>query len=72
MQEVTFPMRVLACLGVKALVATNASGGVNLDFRPGTIAAITDHINFMGIQPARRRTTTPNGASASPDMTEAL
>ena len=51
MQEVTFPMRVLACLGVRALVATNASGGVNTDFRPGTIAAITDHINFMGVNP---------------------
>ena len=55
MQEVTFPMRVLACLGVRALVATNASGGVNTDFRPGTIAAITDHINFMGVNPLDKK-----------------
>ena len=70
MQEVTFPMRVLACLGVKALVATNASGGVNLDFRPGTIAAITDHINFMGINPLAGVNNDKWGVRF-PDMTEA-
>ncbi len=70
MQEVTFPMRVLASLGVRALVATNASGGVNLDFRPGTIAAITDHINFMGVNPLAGVNHDEWGVRF-PDMTEA-
>ena len=70
MQEVTFPMRVLACLGVRALVATNASGGVNTDFRPGTIAAITDHINFMGVNPLAGVNNDKWGVRF-PDMTEA-
>ncbi len=70
MQEVTFPTRVLACLGVKALVATNASGGVNLGFSPGTIAAITDHINFMGVNPLAGVNNDKWG-ERFPDMTEA-
>ncbi|WP_300261547.1 purine-nucleoside phosphorylase [uncultured Cloacibacillus sp.] len=70
MQEVTFPMRVLACLGVRALVATNASGGVNTDFRPGTIVAITDHINFMGVNPLAGVNNDKWGVRF-PDMTEA-
>lgn len=51
MAEVTFPIRVLGSLGIKALVATNASGAVNPDIRPGSVAAIVDHINFMGTNP---------------------
>jgi purine-nucleoside phosphorylase len=51
MEEVTFPARVLGELGVGALVATNASGGVNLGYRPGDLAAIYDHINYMGTNP---------------------
>ncbi|WP_279010150.1 purine-nucleoside phosphorylase [Synergistes jonesii] len=51
MEEVTFPVRVLGQLGIKAFVATNASGAVNTDIRPGSIIAIEDHINFMGGNP---------------------
>lgn len=69
MQEVIFPTRVLASLGVKALVATNASGGVNMDFRPGTIAAITDHINLMGVNPLAGVNNDKWGARF-PDMSE--
>lgn len=51
MAEVTFPVRVLGQLGIKAFVATNASGAVNLDIKPGSMVAIKDHINFMGTNP---------------------
>lgn len=51
MEEVTFPVRVLGTLGVKTLVATNASGGINRDMPAGSIMAITDHINYMGMNP---------------------
>ncbi len=51
MQTITLPVRVLAALGVKTLVLTNAAGGVNLDFEPGTLMLISDHINFSGANP---------------------
>ena len=50
-QEITLPVRVLAALGVKTLVLTNACGGVNLDFKPGDLMLISDHINFSGANP---------------------
>lgn len=50
-QEITLPVRVLAALGVKTLVLTNACGGVNLSFRPGDLMLIADHINFSGANP---------------------
>lgn len=51
MQEITLPVRVLAAMGVKTLVLTNAAGGVNLDYKPGTLMLIADHINFSGANP---------------------
>lgn len=51
MDEVTFPIRILGQLGIESLIATNASGGVNLDYHPGDLVAITDHINHMGTNP---------------------
>ena len=50
-QEITLPTRVLAALGVKTVVLTNACGGVNLDFKPGDLMLISDHINFSGANP---------------------
>lgn len=51
MEEVVFPVRVLATLGIKKLILTNAAGGVNLNFRPGDLVMITDHLNLMGRNP---------------------
>lgn len=49
--EITLPIRVLAALGIKKLVLTNACGGVNVNFKPGDLMLISDHINFSGSNP---------------------
>lgn len=46
--EVVFPVRVLARLGVRTLVVTNAAGAVNALFAPGELMLIEDHINLIG------------------------
>lgn len=51
MQEVTFPIRVLAMLGAKILIVTNAAGGMNLKYPKGQLVLIEDHINLMGVNP---------------------
>jgi len=51
--EVTFPIRVLAELGLKALLLTNAAGGINTSYRQGDFMCLTDHINLMGENPLR-------------------
>ncbi len=53
MQEVTFPVRVMKLLGVSKLVVSNASGGVNFDYKVGTIVILKDHINMMPEHPLR-------------------
>ena len=49
--QVTFIVRILAALGVKLLIVTNAAGGVNRRFKPGDLMLITDHINQMFANP---------------------
>ena len=49
--RITMPIRVLAALGVKTVVLTNAAGGVNLSFTPGDLMLLSDHINFSGSNP---------------------
>lgn len=51
MEVLTMPVRILAKLGVKTLLLTNAAGGVNKDYRPGDLMLIADHINFSGANP---------------------
>ena len=51
MREITLPIRVLAALGVKQLVLTNAAGGVNTSFHPGDLMLFRDHINYSGMNP---------------------
>ncbi len=53
MAQVTFAVRVLAACGIRALLLTNAAGGVNPTFRPGDFMILTDHINAMGANPLR-------------------
>ncbi|WP_016989239.1 purine-nucleoside phosphorylase [Flavobacterium sp. ACAM 123] len=53
MKEVTFPVRVLKYLGVKKLIVSNASGGVNSNYKIGEIVIIKDHINFTPEHPLR-------------------
>lgn len=53
MKEVTFPVRVMKYLGIKKLIVSNASGGVNPNYKVGSIVIINDHINFMPEHPLR-------------------
>jgi purine-nucleoside phosphorylase len=50
-EDVVFPVRTAAGLGVKVLVLTNAAGSVNPSFKPGELMIITDHINLTGANP---------------------
>ncbi len=52
-REVALPVRVLSMLGADTVIVTNASGGLNKSFLPGTIMILTDHINLLGDNPLR-------------------
>lgn len=68
--QVAFPARVLCAMKPKALVVTNAAGGINARFKVGDLMAITDHVNFAGWNPL----VGPNLDSLGPrfpDMTRA-
>jgi purine-nucleoside phosphorylase len=49
--QVTFPMRVLGALGIRAAVLTNAAGGIGQGYRIGQLLLIADHINHLGFNP---------------------
>jgi purine-nucleoside phosphorylase len=68
-RDISFPIRVLAALGVRRMIITNAAGGLNPQFRPADVMLITDHINLLGQNPL----TGPNvdaWGPRFPEMTE--
>ena len=69
-KEVAFPIRVFNQMGIKAVILTNAAGGINLNYSQGALVAIRDHINLQGANPL----IGPNDdrfGSRFPDMTRA-
>jgi purine-nucleoside phosphorylase len=50
-QEVSFPIRAFARMGIRAVILTNAAGGINLGFSQGALVLISDHINLQGTNP---------------------
>jgi purine-nucleoside phosphorylase len=69
-KEVTFPIRVFGRVGIRALILTNAAGGINLEYKQGALVVMTDHINLQGHNPL----VGPNDDGLGvrfPDMTQA-
>ena len=69
-KEVSFPIRVFTRMGIKAVILTNAAGGINLKYSQGALVAIRDHINLQGQNPL----VGPNDERFGPrfpDMTQA-
>jgi len=50
-REVIFPMRVMARMGIRAALLTNAAGGINTNFKQGCLVVLRDHINLQGTNP---------------------
>jgi purine-nucleoside phosphorylase len=69
-RDAVFGIRVLASLGVRTLVVTNAAGAVNESFRPGQLVLISDHVNLMGDSPLVGANDDALGPRF-PDMTDA-
>ena len=69
LEEVTLPIRTFGLMGVKKLILTNAAGGINPNFQPGSLMLISDHINMMLRSPLRGPHDERLGARF-PDMTD--
>jgi len=69
LRTVTFAARVVARLGVKTLILTNAAGGINTALKPGTLMVMDDHINLLGSNPLVGANEDAFGARF-PDMSE--
>jgi purine-nucleoside phosphorylase len=69
LDAVTFPVRVLQCLGVRTLILTAATGGIRPDLRPGALVCLADHLNLIGLNPLRGPNDDRLG-TRFPDMTE--
>jgi len=50
-QQIAFPMRVFGRMGIRAVILTNAAGGINLNYQQGALVLIRDHINLQGANP---------------------
>ncbi len=70
LEELSFPVRVMNDLGIKILLVSNASGGLNPDFKVGDLMIITDHINMFGGNPLIGPNTEELGPRF-PDMSQA-
>lgn len=66
---VTFPVRVLRALDVRALILTASTGGIRETLRPGGLVAVSDHLNLLGVNPLRGANDDRLGPRF-PDMTE--
>jgi purine-nucleoside phosphorylase len=64
MQQIVFPIRVMAAFDVKTVIVANAVGAINEAYKPGDIVAISDHINLMGDYPLQ-------GSNGFVDLSEA-
>ena len=71
MKTVAMPVRVMKLLKVKGIIVTNAAGGVNRTFKPGTLMIINDFINYMGDNPLYGENVDEFGPRF-PDMTLAI
>jgi purine-nucleoside phosphorylase len=69
-QEVAFPIRVFGRMGIKAVILTNAAGGINLGYSQGALVLIRDHINLQGTNPLVGANDDRFGVRF-PDMTQA-
>ncbi len=69
-QQVAFPIRVFARMGIRTVVITNAAGGINRNFNQGALVAIRDHINLQGANPLIGENDERFGVRF-PDMTRA-
>jgi purine-nucleoside phosphorylase len=69
-QQVVFPVRVLARMGIRSLILTNAAGGIDVSYSEGTLVLIRDHINLQGQNPLAGANDDRFGPRF-PDMTEA-
>jgi purine-nucleoside phosphorylase len=69
-QQVTFPIRVFGRMGVRAVILTNAAGGINLSYSQGALVLIRDHINLQGVNPLAGANDERFGVRF-PDMTRA-
>lgn len=69
LQQIVFPVQVMKFMGVKTLIVSNASGGINPLFPPGTIMVITDHINLLPGNPLIGQNDSRIGRRF-PDMSE--
>lgn len=69
-QQVTFPIRVFGRMGIRAVILTNAAGGINLSYSQGALVLIRDHINLQGVNPLAGENDDRFGVRF-PDMTRA-
>lgn len=67
-KQITMPVRIMKALGINKIIITNAAGGVNKEFEPGTLMMISDHINYSGSNPLIGENPEEFGARF-PDMT---